>query len=253
MMLDARTIRRRRGELGLSRRAVARHLGVSGGIIAGIEEGTNHEDLPLRLVGRLAELLAVHLPNLLIGPEVEDREAPGDKLKRLGALLRTADEPVAPETLADVLDWSLGDVSETLAQVDCTLRTVGMRLHHGPDGVEVVAEASRSDSQLEQLLRAQQARHGLTSLEVRLMGSVMDATLDTARLGNAEQVALTRLQNAGYLGDDHNVTDEVRYSLVLPRRGARQAAGSQSAAMRPGISRSRGVMSSCARMKVPSI
>lgn len=216
--LDARPavdlIRTRRSELGLSHRALARRLGVNALLISRLEDGANHDELNLRLLSRLAELLAVDLADLLATSR-RPSDAAVD-VRNVGALLASVNEPVAETTLADVLDTTLPETSELLRRLDDLLRPAGLRLHIGPDGAQVVADARRRDSNhLLRLLRGQHARHGITALDALLLARASTGALDAQRAGNAEQVALARLRNAGLLDDADTLSDDVRYSLGL--------------------------------------
>lgn len=215
MLLDTALLRRRRTELALSHRAVARHLGVTSATAARIEDGRNHAELPLRLLCRLADLLAVDVADL-VGQQPEPTGPTADA-RRLGALLATAGEPVLPATLADALELTAGEVEGLLDRLDADLRPAGLRLHRGNAGVSIVADgATLDDARLRQLLRGQHARHGLTRLEAQLLARAAAGTLDPTSLGIAYQVALARLVNAGLVDADGNLDDDVRFSLELP-------------------------------------
>lgn len=54
-LLDGELLRRRRQELGVSERELARRIGVSDAFIFSTERGSNHPDIP---VGLLAELMS---------------------------------------------------------------------------------------------------------------------------------------------------------------------------------------------------
>lgn len=213
MLLDTARIHQRRHELGLSQRAVGRQLGVSSSTIARIEDGSNHDDLPLRLVSGLADLLALDMAELFSWPAADEGND-GD-VERVGALLSSAERPVATSVLSDALGTALSETEGLLRALDHALRSTGLRLHTGPDGSAIVPDIARRDAErLERLLRGQHAAHGLNSLDAVLLARAHAGTLDLTRLSNAEQVTLARLHNAGMLdGDD--LTDDVAYSLGL--------------------------------------
>ena len=58
-LLDAAAIRRLRLQAGYSTRRFARALGVSASTVRGLEDGSNHQQLPLTLIAQLAELVGV--------------------------------------------------------------------------------------------------------------------------------------------------------------------------------------------------
>ncbi|WP_324273776.1 helix-turn-helix transcriptional regulator [Blastococcus brunescens] len=69
-MLDVELLRRRRIERHMSRRDVAKNLGVTNATVSRLESGVNHGEQPLALLLRLADLLALDLADLLPGPVV---------------------------------------------------------------------------------------------------------------------------------------------------------------------------------------
>jgi transcriptional regulator with XRE-family HTH domain len=217
VLLDVELIRARRNELGLSHRAVARRLGVSSLLVGRLEDGTNHEEITLRLLSRLADLLAIDLADLLTtSRRASDNAADVGDVSHVGALLVSVDEPVAPATLAETLDTTHAETADLLTELDQALQAAGLRLQVGPDGARIVGDVSRRDSdRLRRLLRGQHARHGLNGLDALLLARAAAGTLDTQRAGNAEQVALARMRNAGMLDDNHELSDDVRYSLGL--------------------------------------
>lgn len=215
MLLDTDVIRRRRMELGLSQRAVARRLAVTSLTIARIESGDNHHALTLLQLHRLADVLATPLPGLFAQPSTATIDDDGVQVRELGALLHSADEPVARATLADLLDTTPTRIGQLLDQLTATLEPAGLQVHDGPGGVTLVPETTvRDPERLRGLLQAQHATHGLTSTDATILARAHAGTLDPARLGNADLVAVARLTNAGLLDDVH-LTDDVVYSLGL--------------------------------------
>ena len=209
MLLNTRLICTRRRELGLSQRAVARRLAVSLGIVSNLEAGTNHDDLPLSLVAKLADTLALDLSQL-VAADGERTEQEDASVARLGALLAAVDEPVASSTLADVLELRPSAVGSLLDELDLALRAAGLRLHRGTNGAEIVGDRTVDDApDLERALRAQQACHGIKANEAALLHLALIGELDSAMLGNAEQVAYARLINAGLMTPDGHCSDDV--------------------------------------------
>ena len=66
-LLDTATLRRLRLQAGYSTRRFARALGVSASTVRSLEEGSNHDQLPLTLLACLAELLGVTPQELFAG------------------------------------------------------------------------------------------------------------------------------------------------------------------------------------------
>lgn len=88
-------------------------------------------------------------------------------------------------------------------------------MHDGPDGVQVVPADVRCSKALEGVLQAQQAVHGLHANDAAVLPRATAGTLDPSRLSAAELIAVARLTNAGILGDDLLLTDDVAYRLGL--------------------------------------
>lgn len=216
MTLDAGLIRRRRGELGLSQRALGRRLGVSSLTVGRIESGDNGEELTLRMLGRLAEALALDPRDLIADTPAPAPAAPSAALSSVGSLLAAADGPVAEATLTDALGITAADTDRLLAELDAALRPVGLRLHRHERHASIVSSAADRDvDALERLLRGQHATAGLSATDASMLFRAYTGTVDPVRLGNAEQVALARLNNAGLVDADLTVTDDVRFGLDL--------------------------------------
>lgn len=66
-MINAELVLARRTERGMSQRQLAKHVGVSYMTISRMENGSDTADLPLSVVGRLAEILGLDPPELLRG------------------------------------------------------------------------------------------------------------------------------------------------------------------------------------------
>lgn len=73
MLLDAELIRSLRHSRGYSQRQAADHLGVSIGVVRSLEEGINHDELPLRLIARIADLFGVPTTTLFTTPTPTDQ------------------------------------------------------------------------------------------------------------------------------------------------------------------------------------
>lgn len=218
-MLDTQLIVRRRHELGLSQRHVARQLGVSPVTVAALESGTNHHDLPMRLVARLADTLACELVKLIAPEHQNGRDADDGLVAEVGALLASTDHAVAVETLAEALDSTLDRVRQQLKVLDQELRGSGLRLMEAPAGVQIVADPSgRAPEAFQQLLRGQHARHGLTATEAKLLHRALNGTLEPGDLTHAEQVAYARLLNARLIDLAGGLDNDVLRSLYTERR-----------------------------------
>ena len=229
MLLDATLIRRRRFDLGLSERAVAKPLGVASSMIARIEDGTNHKDLPLGLLTRLADVLAVPLPALILEDDsspVDPAEASGgghhdesheDDAARVGALLYATETLTPIGAVCDALDWTRTRTRAALNALDAQLRPAGLCVHELKGEVRIQRRADSAEvDALKQLLRRHQARRGLNLGEARVLADLLAGRLDTSKLSNPNQVALARLSNAGLvdLENEPDLSEDVRCSLL---------------------------------------
>jgi transcriptional regulator with XRE-family HTH domain len=126
--LDTALIRRRRRELGWSQREVGRRIGVSSATVARLEDGANHDELPLRQLVRLTDVLAVDPADLLARPAAA---APTDTelVQRVGALITAADGPATAAILATATGATGDEVDAALEQLDLVLQAAGLRLH----------------------------------------------------------------------------------------------------------------------------
>jgi transcriptional regulator with XRE-family HTH domain len=215
-VLDTNLVVRRRHELGLSQRHVTRQLGVTSVTVAALEAGTNHDDLPLRLVQRLATTLACDLSDLLASADpAGDADPDHGSVSQVGSLLAGADEPVDVDTLAEALECTLAETRVRLDALDGELRPCGLRVGEQAGRVSIVADtARRSPAPFERLLRGQHARRGMAATEATLLYRAMNGALQPGKLTNAEQVAYARLLNAGLLDSDDGPSRAVREAFA---------------------------------------
>lgn len=219
-------MRRRRIELRRSIRQLAADLGVSGGVITALEAGTNHKDLSVGFLTRLAEALGVD-PTTLLPPGDTDTAAeagPGDAAT-LGAVVHASEVLTAVDTIAEILDWPLDRVHAALDELAATLPQAGLRLHRLGRKVSIQRSVEALDAdRVRSTVRAHLANENLDITEARVLARVRDGNLGK-ELGNADQVALSVLVSAGLItapGDASNgrqgpweLSDDVRYSLLL--------------------------------------
>jgi len=174
-----RTLRHARGN---SHRQVGDHLGVNGVVIAGIEDGTNHSDLPLRIVTGLADLLGVHAGRLF---DDQPAEADGDEelVRKAGAILHTADGPVRIEAIAELCDTDLPTTRQAIEALKQRVRRVGGVVAESDGGLSLHADQQTVDDAdaVGRTVRRVHARQGLSPTEARV--------LDEHRGGDAEYAA----------------------------------------------------------------
>lgn len=196
MIFDMDLIGRRRAELDLSSRELGNRLGVSFMTIRNLERGVNHENLPVRFVQRLAELLGLSLANLILdrhtsASPAEDR----DHATQIGAVLAEATRALPVSTIAEACRLNIDETCEAIDELERRLVGTGtclIRLEQAvavrPTVVDLHAKAV--------LTRKDQARTGLSFTETRLMFENIFG-IKNIGLNNSERIAMQRLHNAG--------------------------------------------------------
>jgi transcriptional regulator with XRE-family HTH domain len=232
-LLDADLVRARRLELGLSERKLAALLGVSQTIVRGIEAGTNHKDLTLGDVQRLAGALSVEVHQLLT-PADADAAAPAGPVThtthldhavtQLGALLYDIDRLLPVEALAATLGLTLDQTHEALDELDRRLRPAGLLVHRLNNTVKLWRTLDAvTRSTLQYTWRGHLARRGLDVGQAQLLHQVRTGRrVKTMR--NDQQVTAAELTNAGIFTRTRSggveLSPEVRYSLLLDEEPA---------------------------------
>jgi transcriptional regulator with XRE-family HTH domain len=199
VILDRELIARRRADLCLSQRMLANQLGVTSPTIASLERGDNHGDLPLRLLVRLAEALAVAVTSLFCNDRSRQADDDRDDSAAVGALLFETKVLTPIDALCDALDWPLERVRRAVEALDAELPAVGLRLQSRGGSVAIRrAVEPASAAHVQQLLRLHVLRNGVGLAEARVLYRIMKGTLPR-ELSNADAVALRTLANAGLI------------------------------------------------------
>lgn len=204
MILDTDFIIRRRQSLGMSQRTLARRLGVSSTLISRLEDGVNHDDLPLSTLPQLATALACSSADLLAPATDKGPTVDVGLVQQVGAVLAEVAEPVPIDLLADTLNTSLDRIPATLGALSELLTDVGMVVFED-DGVVSIAPTGRAVplDRLAQMLRLHLARRGMNTAEADMLAAARDGRLTSQALqGRAPVLTAGRLRNAGYLTRD---------------------------------------------------
>lgn len=228
-LLDSDLIRARRLELGLSERTVAKHLGVgaSQSVLRGIEAGTNHEDLPLGDLNRLADILGLELHQLLTPPGNQAAESAGPPTReewlghtvaQIGALLYDVDQLIPIEALTSTTGHTLEQIQDVLDELDADLRQVGLMVHRLANSVKIsrTIDAVSRDT-LQRTWRQHVARRGLDIGQVFLLHQTY--TGRRSKTLSNDQVTMNQLVNTGILhrtaSGGTDLSPDVRFSLLL--------------------------------------
>lgn len=202
-LLDAAAIRRLRLQAGYSTRRFARALGVSASTIRGLEDGSNHHQLPLTLIAHLAELLDVSTRELFACTG-HDAVAPTKDDRTVEAALQSLPGVVAASDLAAALGWTLQRTRQALDALDQRLQSTGARLHRNGWQQYAIRPATEhlSDQQQQALHRIGPRDRGLNQVTARLLLAATRGELDDRWFkgsSNSERVALQSLLKQGAL------------------------------------------------------
>jgi transcriptional regulator with XRE-family HTH domain len=220
--LDIAALRRLRLQAGYSTRRLARALGTSATTVRGLEADTNHEQMPLGLIVRLADLLHV-APAELFARCADEPSAPCDDDRAVEAALASLEGLVSISDLARALDWTLDRACEALDVLEARLLHTGCRLHRNAWQQCSIRPATQhlARQQQQAIQRIGPRQRGLTHTTARVLmassrGEIDDRWFKTA--GNADRVALQSLLKQGALvarpGETRIVpVSEVAYGL----------------------------------------
>jgi transcriptional regulator with XRE-family HTH domain len=159
-VIDPDALRRIRTDRGLSQRRLAIAAGVDPLTVKRLEGGADPGDLPLRVVGQLADCLGVPMQDLLSRPTAP---APDDLVKSVGAAL-LAHGRTTITRLAVALGATVDDVAVAVAGLDAHLAAAGMSVARQHDEVWLVP--------LVDTTKAAPADRPLTLAEARLLRRV---------------------------------------------------------------------------------
>jgi transcriptional regulator with XRE-family HTH domain len=232
LLLDVDRIRRRRVELRLSQRTVAAAIGTASGVVVGIERGTNHRDLTIAQLARLADTLGLDVVDLFATPApAADTtkadaapDAGGDDAAVVGAMVELAGILTPITALAEAAGWTLQRANDALDVLEERLRSSGLRLHRQPGKVAIVRAVIGEDTdRIRTLVRTHLNRDGVSATEARMLRRIAAGTTPQ-NPSNPEAVALGVLANAGLIETADGGTgkapvwvlaDDVRHSLLL--------------------------------------
>jgi transcriptional regulator with XRE-family HTH domain len=134
-MIDVPRLRRLRHHRGLSQRQRAAAIGVDPLTVKRLETGAATGDLPLRVLGRLADTLGVTPAQLLAAPDDEEQQPTPTKLVAdIGATLLACGRTTIT-ALADTTNTTPADVTTALSQLAATLRPGGIAIARYGDEV----------------------------------------------------------------------------------------------------------------------
>lgn len=122
------------------------------------------------------------------------------------------------DALVDALGWTHDRVEAALEQLADDAARTGQTLHRLRGQVALVRDANAAtEGQIEEFVRRHHARSGMKVTEARVLHDIIEQAPTQKLKGNAKQVALQRLRNAGYVTRDENpgLTYDVEFSLTV--------------------------------------
>jgi transcriptional regulator with XRE-family HTH domain len=176
-ILDCDRIKSLRLENKLSQRALAHKLGVSQGFVRYLEEGDNHEQLNLRMVSRIAEILGADLRDLIRRDSSSADPSPDDI--RVEALLADEGVSLAAQEIAAAFEWPILRAHQALRQLKARLTAGGTEVWSGAGRWKLGARrAVLADEERERLARARLPRRGLNRIQAQVLREVAAGTFN---------------------------------------------------------------------------
>ncbi|WP_052666747.1 helix-turn-helix domain-containing protein [Nitriliruptor alkaliphilus] len=216
MLLNADLCIRRRQELGLSQRELARRMGMTAAVIERIEAGTNHNDLPLAMVAALADALALDIRDM-VTPDPPSREPSDQDVDQLAAFL--FDTGWVPQSaICELLGWTPERTSTAIDELERRLDRTGLAVQHRNGQSRLLTAMAPDDTeQRAQTIHAHLRRSGMTASQARTLHRALDGIEERQIASVDDRNALGTLRNAGYVTRDTHVelTDAVKFSLLL--------------------------------------
>lgn len=215
-LINHTLVRRRRLELGLSERKLTALLGVgvSQTVLRGIEAGTNHADLTLGDIARLAHHLDLPMHQLLTPPSAPDVAATDAEtaagpvtptahldtsVRQVAGVLTELNRGIPAQTLAELVELTLTELDEVLIELDTRLRRAGLRLRRLRGDVYLGADDDSIDQDtVRETWRRHLARRSLNLGQAHLLHRAARGEV-VKNLGNDERVRGASLVNAGIL------------------------------------------------------
>jgi transcriptional regulator with XRE-family HTH domain len=235
-LIDPRTVRHRRMELGLTESYLGALCGVSSSVIRRLEGGWPQDDLSARFLDLLAGNLGTTLADLLTtdhrndAPEhIEEGDTDRDA-RDLGAVLLRVGEPVPLDALCQVLDWDLGRLDHAAEALIQALEPAGAILVDNGATLRIAGDLTPVDRGLINAAAAATfARRRPNLPELRAVLTLLDGkAVRTEDMDTLTGHTLGRLRNLGVLSnadtpagvksDAPRLHDDVTYSLMIDER-----------------------------------
>lgn len=220
MRLSCERIRRRRLELGLSQRELARQLGEVPNVIKALESGTNHDQLTLVHLDGLATALGV-TPQWLLGEQHVACEDEPPQVDRLIALVMSGAERRVPKwVLAARLNLDPAALDAMVDAAQTALAPVGLTFASNTAGTElrlVGAVESLQEDDLAAVIQGINAAGDLDEAIATLIYKVLAGGVTAKEIGASAngRLRLGQAINAGWIEPPEKEVDPLRVTMAV--------------------------------------
>lgn len=204
-ILDGQAVRRRRLELGMSERGLAKRLGVTAGVVEALESGRNHQALRLGMVESLAIELGLTVSALLAtrtaGPPSLD--GPSDLAAKVVAGLVMCGGHSHVGALAEMASATLKEIGAALQEIEEAGHGLGLRTARTSMGaVRLMSTRADAGYLADRLAEAELSLRGLTHSHARILWQVAEGLADPdwqRRGGEGRRLAVAFLERSGLI------------------------------------------------------
>jgi transcriptional regulator with XRE-family HTH domain len=213
--LDHNAIKILRTSQGMSQSQLARALGVSQAVVRDLELGRNQNELQLRFLARLADVLEADLRDIVH----RDRDAadPAEDDIRIEALLTYERPPLSAQEISAAFAWTLPRTHHAIRQLRDRLVTGGTRLRETSIGSWKIAphHGVVSTTDRERLAQARLRKKGLTTTEALVLRHVAAGLVNHTWESKAKRHEL--MATRGLLEIGLVTTDERGATMMAPK------------------------------------
>lgn len=205
MKLSGEVLRRRRLSLGITKRGLANSCGISAETITRLEKTGNPSQFSVETLMMFLRNLSIELNDAIINsPPCELSENPAP-IADLGQLLFGHKKAIPKSEIGDCLGLTMEEVDLTIANLDESLRAVGLRILFASTGIGIttVAKSAHLDKALSAANRTRSfgvLNRGDLALLFQIMRDTPRHNIIAAR--NNGNVGLHKLENAGLIRTD---------------------------------------------------
>lgn len=230
-LLDPDRVRARRISQGISEHALATATGLEPGVIRRIERGHSQNEMTVKVIATIADVLGCPITDLLADdyrPDPTALAADRDDPATLGTIAATAaGEPVNIDRVAELLGWTLPRALAALERLRAALAAAGQTISWaGPAQFRVTAPADPTGVAAT-IANDTSADDGLNAQTLRQLADIAAGKFNIKATKDARNrnLAAGWLTKAGFITTDADgpwheasavrLTDRARYDLCL--------------------------------------